>query len=152
HRRPGPRFTLKQKNLRVRERPWRGSGQGRDGRQSIQAGQAPVAAYGQERRGIATETGPGGRRTNADMMRIQGEAMTPRRVLAALALMAVTAAQAMANPRPWQLNMTPGVSDYSREVYDIHMLILWVCVVIGVLVFGAMGYAIFKFRKSKGAV
>ena len=78
--------------------------------------------------------------------------MTPRRVLAALALMAVTAAQAMANPRPWQLNMTPGVSDYSREVYDIHMLILWVCVVIGVLVFGAMGYAIFKFRKSKGAV
>lgn len=32
------------------------------------------------------------------------------------------------------------------------MVALWVCVVIGALVFAAMGYAIFKFRKSKGAV
>ena len=29
---------------------------------------------------------------------------------------------------------------------------LWICVVIGVIVFGAMAYAMFKFRKSKGAV
>ena len=36
--------------------------------------------------------------------------------------------------------------------YDAHMFALWVCVVIGVLVFGAMAYAMFKFRKSKGAV
>jgi cytochrome c oxidase subunit 2 len=52
----------------------------------------------------------------------------------------------------WKLNMTPGVTEVSQQVYDIHMIILWICVVIGVLVFGAMGYAIFKFRKSKGAV
>ena len=32
------------------------------------------------------------------------------------------------------------------------MLVLWICVAIGVIVFGAMGYAIFAFRKSKGAV
>jgi cytochrome c oxidase subunit 2 len=32
------------------------------------------------------------------------------------------------------------------------MIVLWICVVIGVLVFGAMAVAIFKFRKSKGAV
>ena len=32
------------------------------------------------------------------------------------------------------------------------MVVLWVCVVIGVLVFGAMAVAMFKFRKSKGAV
>lgn len=32
------------------------------------------------------------------------------------------------------------------------MAVLWVCVVIGLIVFAAMGYAIFKFRKSKGAV
>jgi cytochrome c oxidase subunit 2 len=32
------------------------------------------------------------------------------------------------------------------------MFALWVCVVIGVLVFGAMAVAMFKFRKSKGAV
>ena len=32
------------------------------------------------------------------------------------------------------------------------MIALWICVVIGILVFGAMAYAMFKFRKSKGAV
>jgi cytochrome c oxidase subunit 2 len=52
----------------------------------------------------------------------------------------------------WKLNMTPGVTEVSQQVYDIHMIILWICVVIGVLVFGAMFYAMFKFRKSKGAV
>jgi cytochrome c oxidase subunit 2 len=50
------------------------------------------------------------------------------------------------------LNMTPGVSQTSHMAYDAHMFALWVCVVIGVLVFGAMAVAMFKFRKSKGAV
>jgi len=59
---------------------------------------------------------------------------------------------AMANPVPMQLNMTPGVTEVSNEVYHLHNLILWICVVIGVLVFGAMGVAMFRFRKSKGAV
>lgn len=49
----------------------------------------------------------------------------------------------------WQLNMPVGVTTISREVYGLHMLILWVCVVISVLVYGAMVYAIVKFRKSK---
>jgi cytochrome c oxidase subunit 2 len=57
-----------------------------------------------------------------------------------------------ANPERWQLNMTPGVTATSQDVYQLHMLILWICVVIGILVFGAMFYAMFKFRKSKGAV
>jgi cytochrome c oxidase subunit 2 len=80
------------------------------------------------------------------------KAMTARRILAVLALLAMSAGQAFANPKPWQLNMTPGVTDYSQRVYELHMLILWICVVIGVLVFGAMAYAMIKFRKSKGAV
>jgi cytochrome c oxidase subunit 2 len=58
----------------------------------------------------------------------------------------------MANPERWQLNMTPGVTASSQDVYQLHMLILWICVAIGVAVFGAMFYAMFKFRKSKGAV
>jgi len=58
----------------------------------------------------------------------------------------------MANPERWQLNMTPGVTATSQDVYHLHMLILWVCVAIGLVVFGAMFYAMFKFRKSKGAV
>jgi cytochrome c oxidase subunit II len=67
-----------------------------------------------------------------------------------LALLVSTAA--MANPERWQLNMTPGVTSTSQDVYHLHMLILGVCVVIGIVVFGAMFYAMFKFRKSKGAV
>ena len=52
----------------------------------------------------------------------------------------------------WKLNMTPGVTDVSQQVYDLHMIVLWICVVIGVLVFGAMGVAMFRFRKSRGAI
>jgi cytochrome c oxidase subunit 2 len=50
------------------------------------------------------------------------------------------------------LNMTEGVSDLSRKIYDLHMLIFWVCVAIGVVVFAVMIYSIATFRKSKGAV
>ncbi len=53
---------------------------------------------------------------------------------------------------PWQLNLTPGVTATSERAYEMHMIMLWICVVIGVIVFGAMAVAILKFRKSKGAV
>jgi cytochrome c oxidase subunit II len=49
-------------------------------------------------------------------------------------------------------NMTKGVSDISRQVYDLHMLIFWICVVIGALVFALMFWSIVHHRKSKGAV
>jgi cytochrome c oxidase subunit 2 len=49
-------------------------------------------------------------------------------------------------------NLTEGVSPTSYDVYHLHMTIFWVCVVIAALVFGAMFYALFHFRKSKGAV
>lgn len=55
-------------------------------------------------------------------------------------------------PVRWQLNMTPGVTRTAENAYDMHMLMLWICVVIGVIVFGAMAVAMVKFRKSKGAV
>lgn len=48
-------------------------------------------------------------------------------------------------------NLTPGVSAISRDVYELHMLIFWICVAIGVLVFGVMFYAMLYHRKSKGA-
>jgi len=50
-----------------------------------------------------------------------------------------------------QLNMTPGVTDISHRVYDLHMLIFKICVVICVGVFAVLIYSIFKHRKSKGA-
>lgn len=49
-------------------------------------------------------------------------------------------------------NMTKGVTDISSKVYDLHMLIFWICVAIAVVVFGAMFYSIINHRKSKGAV
>jgi len=58
----------------------------------------------------------------------------------------------LANAAWDQLNLTKGVTPYSETVYDLHMIILGVCVVIGVGVFTAIFYSIFKFRKSKGAV
>ncbi len=70
--------------------------------------------------------------------------------LGLIALLGATAA--MANAEPWQLNMGAGVTETSAQVYWLHNLILGICVAIGVLVFGAMGYAMFAFRKSKGAV
>jgi cytochrome c oxidase subunit 2 len=50
------------------------------------------------------------------------------------------------------LNLRVGVTELSREIYGLHMLILWVCVAIAVAVFAVMVYSIVKFRKSKGAV
>ena len=50
------------------------------------------------------------------------------------------------------LNMPVGVTEISRIVYDLHMLIFWICVAIGVVVFGAMFYAILMHRKARGAV
>jgi cytochrome c oxidase subunit II len=52
----------------------------------------------------------------------------------------------------WQLNMTQGVTELSKQAYSLHMLILWICFAIAVAVFGAMIYSIVKFRHSKGAV
>ncbi len=52
----------------------------------------------------------------------------------------------------WALNLTEGVTPVSHEVYDLHMIILWIVTVIGILVFGVMAWSIFHHRKSKGAV
>jgi cytochrome c oxidase subunit 2 len=50
------------------------------------------------------------------------------------------------------LNLTPGVTEMSRHIYALHMEIFWICVWIGVVVFGVMIYSLVRFRKSQGAV
>ena len=50
----------------------------------------------------------------------------------------------------WAVNMPRGVSEISNEVYELHMLIFGICVVIAVVVFGAMIWSIFHHRKSRG--
>jgi cytochrome c oxidase subunit II len=49
------------------------------------------------------------------------------------------------------LNMTEGVTDLSKKIYDLHMDIFWVCFWVGVVVYGVMIYALINFRRSKGA-
>jgi len=71
--------------------------------------------------------------------------------ISALAAWAATARAATLNTSNGY-NMPTGISDLAREVYGIHMIGLWVCVAIGVVVFGVMIYALLKFRKSQGAV
>lgn len=49
-----------------------------------------------------------------------------------------------------QVNMSPGVTAVGAEIYDLHMLIMIICIVIGIVVFGAMFYSIIYHRKSRG--
>ncbi|MCX7115645.1 MAG: cytochrome c oxidase subunit II [Gammaproteobacteria bacterium] len=53
---------------------------------------------------------------------------------------------------PWQLNMYRGVTPISRDMYDLHMVAIYICAVIGVVVFGVMLYSLIYHRKSKGYV
>ncbi|MBI1731736.1 MAG: cytochrome c oxidase subunit II [Gammaproteobacteria bacterium] len=52
----------------------------------------------------------------------------------------------------YALNMTRGVTELSREFYDLHMLIFYICCAIAAVVFGVMFWSIFNHRKSRGAV
>jgi cytochrome c oxidase subunit II len=49
-------------------------------------------------------------------------------------------------------NLPIGVSELSRDIYSLHMMVFWVCVAIAVVVFGAMIYSLVMFRKSQGAI
>jgi cytochrome c oxidase subunit 2 len=77
--------------------------------------------------------------------------------IAALLAAAWTASPAWADDPPassgWGLlNLPVGVTSISREVYGLHMMAFWVCVVIGILVFAVMIWSIVFHRKSLGAV
>lgn len=50
------------------------------------------------------------------------------------------------------LNMTEGATAISKEVFDLHMLIFWICVAIGVVVFSVMFYSMFAHTKKKNPV
>jgi len=52
----------------------------------------------------------------------------------------------------YDYNMPRGVTPISREIYDLHMIIFWICVAIGVVVFSFLFYSLIKYRKSKGAI
>lgn len=70
-----------------------------------------------------------------------------RRNLGWLLLASMFASSAWADSK---LNLTKGVTAVSQEVYDLHMFVMYICTVIGIIVFGAMFWSMFFHRKSKG--
>ena len=71
--------------------------------------------------------------------------------LGSLVLTALLLVPAMAFAEYSTLNMTESVSNIGQDMYDLHMLVLWICTVAGVLVFGVIIWSIIFHRKSKGA-
>ena len=99
-----------------------------------------------------TMRGPSARSPRAIFMGVR--VSIAKRMLMRPAVAGVLAAVAAMPARAdWDLlNMPQGVSELSREIYDMHMIMLWICTVIAVFTFGAMIYAMVRFRKSKGAI
>lgn len=60
----------------------------------------------------------------------------------------LAAGDVMATEMP--LNMTRGVTEISRQTYDLHMDIFYICCFIGLVVFGMMFYSMLMHRKSRG--
>lgn len=77
--------------------------------------------------------------------------LTCKRSLALLFAASLMLVSVMGNAGDLQFNMTEGVTEVSKEVFDLHMLIFWICVVIGIIVFGAMFISMYLHRKSRGA-
>jgi cytochrome c oxidase subunit II len=62
----------------------------------------------------------------------------------------LTGPSAMAAADYWQLNMPKGVTPLSKDMYDLHMIAMLICALIGLVVFGVMFYSLIHHRKSKG--
>src|SRR6202161_1557775 len=93
------------------------------------------------------------RKTAAGAVRHRFTMIRRRLAASALVVLATVGSLAAQAESGWgQLNMTPGVTDMSRNIYQLHMKIFWICVIIAVAVFGVMIYSLVKFRKSQGAI
>ena len=71
------------------------------------------------------------------------------RVVAMLSTL-VPAQSVLAAADYWQMNMYQGVTPISHDIYDLHMVAMAICAIIGIVVFGVMFYSIIHHRKSKG--
>ncbi len=65
-------------------------------------------------------------------------------------LMLLSAAALAAGGEVNQVNMSPGVTEVGKQIYGLHMVIFWICTIIGAGVFGVMFYSIYAHRKSRG--
>ncbi len=69
------------------------------------------------------------------------------RVLLSLSTLFFISSKAQAQ---WAYNMPRGVTPISADVYSLHMTVFWICVGIGVVVFGVLIYSLIYHRKSRG--
>ena len=69
-----------------------------------------------------------------------------------LSLLVIFLATPLLNADWFALNMTRGITDISNEVFELHMLIFWICVAIGALVFAVMFYSMWAHTKKKNPV
>ena len=70
----------------------------------------------------------------------------------ALVTAPLLAASLPAGAQEQRFNMTRGATELSQQVFDLHMTIFYICVVIAAIVFGLMFWSIVHHRKSKGVV
>ena len=93
---------------------------------------------------------PGNRVSPATLLARSGR----KAVAAALLLGSAFSAWAVNNleggPAVNQLDLHPPVTKIAAAQQDLHYMMLYICVVIFVAVFGVMFYSIYAHRKSKG--
>ena len=75
--------------------------------------------------------------------------LPPGRALVAASMLV---AGVPAGAQDMRLNMTRGATELSRQVFDLHMTIFYICVAIALVVFGLMFWSIVRHRKARGAV
>ena len=66
-----------------------------------------------------------------------------------LSALLITSLASISSFADWEVNMPRGVSPTANAAYDLHMLIFYITVVIGIVVFGVMFYSIFHHRNQK---
>jgi cytochrome c oxidase subunit 2 len=69
---------------------------------------------------------------------------------ALLAAMLASALMASSARAALEYNLQPPVTPIGEQIFDLHVYIMWICVVIFVGVFAVMFYSIFAHRKSQG--
>ena len=70
-----------------------------------------------------------------------------KKTILQFAILSLLASQAQA---AFNFNLQSPVTPIAHQIYDLHTLILLVCLLIFIIVFGFMFYALFKHRKSIG--
>ena len=65
-------------------------------------------------------------------------------------MMSLYSVVGMAAADPYQLNLPEPQTEIARQIYDQHTMVLWICLVIFIGVFGVMFYSVIKHRKSAG--